>query len=549
MTQRTFPRIVSALLFVLVLGFAATVQAQYNNIAIIEDYDNNLIAFPKNGAPTMQIAATNFYQTHEDDYDFLFIALDYAPNWINDAGYLPGSYPTAQAPSGTGAPVPTYNPGQFGSAGRLKLVGDLFSVYNYSTSPDEPYKYETMTNSPYSQVGLVTRQMMRYWGAYATIGGSSPNAILGGNGYWSYFLHTGGSVLGGNKFREMAPNEYMADVVSRGLSQLDLYLMGMLAPDDVDAFFYLTGAESDHSASDPPDPEGEYISHATAVDLTIDDIIASVGARTPGVDGSQKNFTCAFALVVVPGGGSATLTAKLDALRLRFQRWFKEQTNNLGEMDCTLAGTGEDGDSPADGDTPGCGPGDKRCNLNILEQCNNSGSWLFVENCESNHQYCVVDECSDEPADGDGQDDCTPDDKRCRDNMVEVCQSQHFWLFTENCDFQNLVCKEGTCVDPSTIEDGDDVTEDGDEPAATDGDTSSGGCRTTADCPEGQRCTSSGDCMPCPEGMTLDGSQCVETEGGGGGGCSQTGAAGSLLFLAMGWLAVVFLRRRERARK
>jgi hypothetical protein len=509
------------------------------DIAIVTDPGNFMLSPGglKAGASTMQTATQAFYRDHEDEFDFLFVFLT-GISGMNDEGYLPAAYVTAKGPSGTAAPNPPYNPSQFGSAGRLKVVGDMYVTDNYTNNSNEAYAYMRFmgqsTYSAFSQVAMVGRHMMRYWGAYLQLqnGGS---VMLGGNGYWSYWLNTGGSVLGGNKFREMSTNEYSAENASRGLSPLDLYLMGVGSKDDVTDLYYLSNANSSgqNSAGDPPDPSGDYIPSATAVPIDINAITAANGTVAAA---SQTEFRCAF-ILVVPITANAGDREKLDSLRLRFQAWITEQSEGAIKMNCRLSDTPIDGDEPVDGDQPFCVDGTTRCNGPAVERCINE-SWEFDETCEGN-LICYDGECVSE-TDGDNPGDCAPGQKRCNGTVIERCDGGT-WTFFEDCAPKNA-CDNAQCVDPSTI-DGDEPIEDGDTP--TDGDDPTDGCQSHADCEPGLRCTSAG-CVACPNGQTFNGSACVAVEDGdeddGAGGCAQAASPVALLLL----LAVLALLARRR---
>ena len=84
-----------------------------------------------------------------------------------------------------------------------------------------------------------------------------------------------------------------APIVKR-LSDLDLYLMGFIAPSEVPDFFILrnlvpTGRDS----------SGRPVFKADRTKVTIQDVIALEGPRLPDVDHSQKNFNTGMVVVVM----------------------------------------------------------------------------------------------------------------------------------------------------------------------------------------------------------------------------------------------------------
>lgn len=487
----------------------AAVAVPNEDIAVVHDTGNNILCpgCTKSSPTAAQNATKAFYNDYDDEFDFLFVFLQPfdAPN-ASDAGYLGHTYATAKGPTGTGAPVPAYQPINFGSSGKLKAVGDMYHVDGYTNDPYDPYVHYTImgletVTAPFSQIGMVGRAMMAYWGAYAKLAGGS-TALLGSSGHWNYFFDTDGSVLGGNDFDMMSPGEYRTEVGGRHLSKLERYMMGLLPKADVGDMFYLTDTTSEHSSTDPPahNPT-DYFSQSTRHDFTIDDFTAANG--TVDRSSAQKEFTCAFILVVPAGvDPRATDLAKLDKLRINFQSWFLDQTNDEATMHCQLGEGVEDGDDDP-GDDKLCRDGEQRCNGNVVEICQ-SENWDFVSDCGVN-LMCNKGECKDpdDISDGDGPDEnCSSGQYRCKGDVLERCDFGN-WTFAEDCAPRE-VCFNKQCMDP------DDV--DGDGAVNPDGDA---GCTDNTDCPDGERCTTMG-CVACPEGQNLVDGVCV---GSGSGEC------------------------------
>ena len=94
-------------------------------------------------------------------------------------------------------------------------------------------------------------------------------------------------------------------------SELDLYLMGFLAPEEVEPLSLLT--------SDGVDPLrlpelGAEVEVSGVEPVTLDDIIAAEGARVPSHDLSQKDFTVAF--VFLTAESLLPTTRDLEAVEL-----------------------------------------------------------------------------------------------------------------------------------------------------------------------------------------------------------------------------------------
>jgi len=148
-------------------------------------------------------------------------------------------------------------------------------------------------------------ELAHRWGARIHVAGEDPGALLGRDGeHWSYFLDTssegGVSPLEGNAWSASA-GSYQSLTHLKGVrfSELDLYLMGLLAPEEVTPLRLLVpnsdptrgfdGEEGEHvdcrggplrAASPPQHCEVMEMMGSERV-LTIDEILEVEGARLP----------------------------------------------------------------------------------------------------------------------------------------------------------------------------------------------------------------------------------------------------------------------------
>lgn len=172
------------------------------------------------------------------------------------------------------------------------------------------------------------------WGArvHARIEGQPSAALLGRqHAHWSYFLSSEGSALEGNVWRaapggfESATPEYPTQ-----FSDLDLYLMGVLRAAEVRPLELLVeprASEPDCTgappiAESPPQTCGPQRLEARAVTVTIDDVIAVEGERSPAAQSSAtlNVLVLVFApdAVALTSGDCAELSRALDAARADF---------------------------------------------------------------------------------------------------------------------------------------------------------------------------------------------------------------------------------------
>jgi hypothetical protein len=123
-------------------------------------------------------------------------------------------------------------------------------------------------------------------------------------------------------------------VPASGYSYLELYLIGVLAPQDVPDFFLLTNTESAGR-----DDQGRPIVRADKIDVTIDDIIAHNGPRVPSFENAPKDFATAFVAVVLPGHTpSPELLERTDGIRRQWMSYWSKVTGGVATMSTSLGG-------------------------------------------------------------------------------------------------------------------------------------------------------------------------------------------------------------------
>ncbi len=126
-------------------------------------------------------------------------------------------------------------------------------------------------------------------------------------------------------FTQLDDNYY---VPATGWSYLDLYLMGLVAPSEVPDFFILRNLER---AGD--DANGNPIFKADRTKVTIEDVIAAEGPRTPDLDHSQRDFNTGMVLVVEHGKEpSAELIEKVDGIRKQWMDYWETTTGHRSRM-------------------------------------------------------------------------------------------------------------------------------------------------------------------------------------------------------------------------
>jgi subtilase family serine protease/flagellar hook assembly protein FlgD len=319
---------VCAVLGLLALG--ATARGDGGQIAVVHV---DPAAYTATSYDARAAAARAFYASHGDAYDFL-IAF---PTFSIDRASSTGKGETegrhflvSNAVQGTGIGLGRVA-GDFGRSDRLKGYVD-----DYSLVPGD-----ALTSVDHA-LAVIAHEVAHQWSGKALFRdprtGQVSGALLGLEGsHWSYYLDSDASVLYGADWRDAGGGVFAADSVRKRYSALDLYLMGVLGPDEVGPITLLAPGPgiTTPAASLPPDP-GTRIP-ATAMALTVSDLVAAMGPRSPGSTEAQASFRAAFVIVAPPGQEpSAEQLAFVDSVRSAWANQFFFMTRGRAVMQTDL---------------------------------------------------------------------------------------------------------------------------------------------------------------------------------------------------------------------
>lgn len=289
-----------------------------------------------------------FYQTHTDDFDFVYIWTDFRYDLGNAFAFFLGTRNDAQ---GIGRPV--FNQASaFGSAGRLQgvlVLNDVTSAY-----PASPFSRFLRLNSALSVFG---QEQGHRWLSYIRFPGSDPNLLLGRQrAHWNFFFNTEStsafsspgqprsSSVEGNVWIDNGNGAFTTpgNELIDGYSLLDQYLMGFRAPEEVATGFVIAAPSRTISCfGEGPTacpPTASVSTSGTRVNVSIDQIIQANGQRIPTVQTSQKEFRVAFILLIQ--NGTTPSQAELDKLNLYRTAWedyFNRATDNLAHLSTRLS--------------------------------------------------------------------------------------------------------------------------------------------------------------------------------------------------------------------
>lgn len=220
-------------------------------------------------------------------------------------------------------------------------VGSDHDVTFYSKQLEEisqdgrmpPYMYAM------SQIG---HEMGHRWAAFVSAKVGDETFPLGPT-HWArglqaivpfpYVRPTEASIMGGGVWQDnfdgtftQLDDDYY--VPATGYSYLDLYLMGMISPAEVPDFFILRNLSFVSR-----DANGHPVFKANRTKVTIQDVIAAEGPRTPGVDKSQRQFNTGMVIIVQHGQKpSQQLIEETNGIREQWMKYFSISTGRRASM-------------------------------------------------------------------------------------------------------------------------------------------------------------------------------------------------------------------------
>ncbi|MCS7315655.1 MAG: hypothetical protein NZ554_09290 [Bryobacteraceae bacterium] len=282
-------------------------------------------------------AAQAFFRAHEDAYDYLVIfnALDVAAG----EGALAYEITVRNAVTGIGDPPRDYGR-QFGSPRRLKAVINMGSLNQYPPDPYEPIR-DLRPFSLESTLAILAHEVGHLFLAYASIRDPlNPGArpLLGRQlAHWSFVFNSEASHLEGNRIRDdgpgASPRRFLTIGNSEQYSPLDQYLMGLRAPEEVEATFLVTNATVSANRS----PQRGVAFNGQRLDVRVEDIIAAEGLRRPDHTVAQRRFRAAFLLVVDRNKPVNEYDLRrLDRLRQEFEGYFHESAGGRAWIETAL---------------------------------------------------------------------------------------------------------------------------------------------------------------------------------------------------------------------
>lgn len=282
--------------------------------------------------------AQAFFQTHGDDYDFIYFWSDFFQDMEGALAYYT---PVKNDVSGIGEGAYDFTR-TYGSAGRLQGVLNMNRPDIY---PDDTRQKFLALNDTLAIFG---HEQGHRWLARVRFldNGVVSNDLLGRQfAHWSFYFNTESTVSSagerfssldqGNVIEDNGDGTFTTVTTSVGyFTELDQYLMGLRPASQVrDSFLArpsVGNLRNEHAVN------GLTFQGARKT-VSVADVIAAEGPRVPDVSTSQKEFRGAFVLLTQGGQApSAETLAKFERIRSEYEAYFNQALEGRGTLSLSL---------------------------------------------------------------------------------------------------------------------------------------------------------------------------------------------------------------------
>ena len=272
-------------------------------------------------------AAQKFYQTHEDAYDYLVF---YNALGIRaDQDVVAFEVTVRNNRKGYGDP-PVDLGFESGSKERLQAILNMGQLTQYPIDPAARVPARaTVGDTP---VTTVAHEAGHLFLAYVSVKDERGNLPMLGyqSAHWAFTFNSEASLLEGNRIQDngtAANPRFLTTATVEGYAPLDQYLMGFRPPQEVPDTFYVANARG--VPSGVPARVGVGF-NGDRRNVSVGDVIAEAGRRTPDSTVAQRKFRFAFVLITAEGQQpTTTQLAQLEGYRTAFETFYaKAATNN-----------------------------------------------------------------------------------------------------------------------------------------------------------------------------------------------------------------------------
>ena len=178
------------------------------------------------------------------------------------------------------------------------------------------------------------------WGAftYFDSGGGPSNLILGrSDAHWSYYVDVDHSSLEGGNWQLVSGDTYTCPTAIDYFSQVDEYLFGLRLPEEVKDFYYISSPSNNLPGNrDDGTPIFGASATGTFTPVTVEDIIAHEGPRTPTEPNEEHDLRQGFILLVQAGiSPTQTQLDQVAGFRIAWEDYFEVSCD--GRLACNTS--------------------------------------------------------------------------------------------------------------------------------------------------------------------------------------------------------------------
>lgn len=282
------------------------------------------------------LAAQKFYETHDDAYDYLAIfntmGISAAP------GAVAFEVTVRNDRTGYGDSIVDIGR-EFGSARRLQAVLNLGPINQYPVDPNAVVPSRSLSrDTPLTILGHEAGHLFLAFASVRDPVDPLARPMLGRQtAHWNFAFNSEASLLEGNRIRDDGPQaspRFTTVATVEGYAPLDQYLMGLRAPEEVPLTFLV---ENPTTAAGSRQPQTGVSFNGRRRDVSIEELMAAEGRRTPDHTVAQRRFRLAFILVTAAGVDlPSDPISQVEAYRQAFESFFSRVTDQRAIADTAL---------------------------------------------------------------------------------------------------------------------------------------------------------------------------------------------------------------------
>ena len=275
--------------------------------------------------------AQAFYRSFGDDYQQLIVYTN--RNYIpRSQGAFAYEVTVRNNIGGIGTGI-TDGGATYGSRSALESMVLMDSISKYSANSTDRVLREETTMS------VLAHEVGHRWLATARFidQGAVSEELLGRQkAHWSFYLNSSGSHDEGNQIEDLGGGVFRTGPPSQRYGPLDQYLMGLRDSAEVPPFFLIRNAVLDGVQGAERAPQSNVDIKGTRRDITVAEVIAAMGPRTPSPAPNPPAWRVAFLYVTQGDPGDAAGIALVDLIRAQFEAYFPLSTEGRLSIETRL---------------------------------------------------------------------------------------------------------------------------------------------------------------------------------------------------------------------